>query len=577
MSFSSFILARRLKLAKASHKVKISRNNIIKTRDGISLLTDIYFPQGEENFPTILIRTPYLRKAFANFASLYAERGFIVVLQATRGTDGSGGNIDPLINERDDGLATLEWIKKQKWFDGRLGMTGPSYLGYVQWAICDKLPKNSALSIQIATSNYRQTLFPQGAVNLQLWLSWMQLIRALQNSPLIFAIRALLGLVEKRTEKAALTIPLIEADKIATGKEISFWRKWIDEDINSKDHWQNITHTKRIGKNTPPVFLISGWYDFMIDELISDYQRLLLKGQKPYLTIGSWFHMSPALFDEAARSTIFWMQAQLKNNKVNLREKPVRIFISGLNKWYEFDIFPPKPINMHKLFLTKIEQNEQMEIERKKLKIAPNKQKNMINSAGKLSIHAAQNNSEPTIYRYDPNNPTPNLGGAIFAFSGAGARNNRSLETRKDVIYFTSEKLEKAIIILGQVRVKLFARSNLENTDFFVRLCDVDKAGRSINICDGFVRITAQTHQKNKDNIWEININLHHQAHQFKKGHRLRLLIASGATPKYSRNPGTKDFLLNSAKMLVANQEIFHNKNYPSSIILPVFELDNQA
>ena len=102
-------------------------------------------------------------RALPPIGEIYAERGYNVVLQACRGTDKSGGVFDPLSHERDDGLATLDWIKQQPWFDGRLGTSGPSYLGYTQWAICDALPKHSAMAIKVTSAEFKSIVFPGGS------------------------------------------------------------------------------------------------------------------------------------------------------------------------------------------------------------------------------------------------------------------------------------------------------------------------------------------------------------------------------------------------------------------------------
>src|SRR5690606_18871334 len=120
------------------------RDLSVTAPDGVALRTEVYLPRNGVRAPTILIRVPYGLAGFGTVAELYAERGFNAVIQACRGTGGSGGDFDPLSHEREDGLATLEWVKAQPWFDGRLGLAGPSYLGYTQWAISDALPRQSA-------------------------------------------------------------------------------------------------------------------------------------------------------------------------------------------------------------------------------------------------------------------------------------------------------------------------------------------------------------------------------------------------------------------------------------------------
>ena len=164
--------------------------------DGVELSTDLFQPAAGGPHPTLLMRLPYGRDGFAGIAGTYAKRGFNVVVQACRGTEDSGGRFNPLVNERADGLATIDWLKRQPWFDGRLGLTGPSYLGYAAWAISDA-PEVKAMAIKVSSSEFRSVVFPGGAFHLGLWLSWLQTIEGLRDA-LGFSLRMFSGDIERR-------------------------------------------------------------------------------------------------------------------------------------------------------------------------------------------------------------------------------------------------------------------------------------------------------------------------------------------------------------------------------------------
>jgi len=130
-------------------------------KDGVVLRADRYTPRQARNLPTVLVRTPYGRAGYGLVGRLMAERGFQVVIQSCRGSDDSGGELNPFRGEREDGVATLEWLKTQDWFDGRLGMAGPSYLGFTQWAIArDAGPMLKAFSTQVTSSEFRSVMYP---------------------------------------------------------------------------------------------------------------------------------------------------------------------------------------------------------------------------------------------------------------------------------------------------------------------------------------------------------------------------------------------------------------------------------
>ncbi len=546
MSIASQIMSMMYQLPAAKFSVEVKHNIAILAKDGVELLADIYTPEATGPHPTLMLRTPYGRFGFGMVAQAYAERGFITVLQACRGTDGSGGVFDPLINERDDGLATLDWIYEQDWFDGRLGLTGPSYLGYAQWAICDALPKDAALSAKATASNFEEIVFPGGAFALQLWLSWLQTIHGLEHELFGMTLRMATGDVERRTEKSALTLPLSKADISAVGEQVPFWQQWFGDAIDNPPFWNERDHSSRLNKDTPPNCFVSGWYDLMIDQHLVDYQRLVKAGSTPQLTIGPWFHTDNGLQGECLKQTIAFMSAHLLNQKNSMRSMPVKFHISGLDRWHECLTFPPREALDKMLFLT------------------PDK---------KLTNRIIPR-SKNLSYTYDPSDPTPNVGGAIFAFLGAGAQDNSQLEARSDVLIFTSEPMVKNLTIVGNIKVKLFVRSSLAYTDFFARICDVDKNGVSTNICDAIIRLTPGKISADHMGIIEIDLSLHATAHAFLPGHCIRLQVSSGAHPRFARNLGTNEPIGSATRMQSAEQEVFLGSKYPSCINLPVVELN---
>lgn len=544
MSLSSYFLARSLGLPKRLSRARRMRGIRLPTRDGIELETELFEPSHTGPHPTLLMRVPYGLLGFDTIGEIYAERGYNVVLQACRGTGKSGGEFEPLVQERGDGLDTLAWIKAQPWFDGRLGTSGPSYLGYAQWAISDALPKKSAMAIKVSSAEFRSIVFPGGSFQLGLWLGWMQIIEGLRSNKLLMTRRMASGGIERRTLRASMKLPLIDADRRAVGHDTAFWKHWLTDAIGNDAFWEPLDHTHRLGTRTPPTSFLSGWYDFMLDQLLRDYESLVDAGQSPRLTIGPWAHVSPELQAESIRETLVWMNAQLLDDPSGLRDSPVRIHVGGRNQWREFDAFPPGIADTQIWHL----------------------------HPDKVLSQRPVRASPPDRYTYNPKKPTPNVGGALFAFTGAGPLDQAPLEKRNDVLVFTSEPLFSEITVIGNVRAMIYARASLPDADLFVKLCDVDEKGLSINICDGIVRKTTADPAVPHD-IWKLNFKLHATAHCFKRDHRLRLIVASGAHPRYARNTGTNEPFGTATTLLPVDIEIFHDPDHPSAIHLPVFEL----
>jgi putative CocE/NonD family hydrolase len=544
MSIGSVTLAQVWQLPPRLSGVTRTRNIRVPVDDGVTLETEHFAPRLAGEHPTILMRIPYGLRGFSTVAECYAERGYHVVLQACRGTGRSDGEFDPFAFERRDGMATLDWLKQQDWFDGRLGLSGPSYLGYAQWAISDVLPPNAAMATKVTSAEFRSIVFPGGALHLGLWLNWLQTVEGIRSDLLGFGSRMWNGGVERRTLQVSMKLPLGDADRRAVGHTVPFWQRWVHTAIGNDSFWHALDHTHRLGARTPPNHFISGWYDFMVDQLLRDYDTLVQAGQRPYLTVGPWFHVSPDLQKESMRETLTWMDAQLQGDASRLRDAPVRIHVGGLNVWCDFEQYPPGVPDIQIWHL----------------------------HPGQLLSPRPVKMSPPDTYRYDPADPTPNLGGAIFAFTGAGPVDNGPLEKRADVLAYTSDELFTALTIIGNVRVTLYARASLPTADFFVRLCDVDEQGLSTNICDGFVRMDARSPAM-PDDIWKITFRLHATAHTFMRNHRIRIVVASGAHPRYARNTGTDEPLADATTLLPAEIEIFHDPERPSTIHLPVFEI----
>ncbi len=255
-------------------------------------------------------------------------------------------------------------------------------------------------------------------------------------------------------------LPLNEVDALASGERVAFFQDWLVHDAEGDPWWNPADFSGSISEITAPVHLIGGWYDIFLPWQVNDYAALRRAGRSPYLTIGPWTHVSPGGMAVAARESLVWLEAHLKGRREHLREAPVRVFVMGANTWRDFSEWPPPGARPQRWHL----------------------------QPGRGLSPATPGASEPDRYRYDPADPTPSVGGTLLTIE-AGPQDNQPLESRPDVLTYTSAPLDQALEVIGPVRVELFVRSSLPHTDFFARLCDVDTSGRSINLCDGLLRL----------------------------------------------------------------------------------------
>jgi putative CocE/NonD family hydrolase len=538
----SRLVARMVGLPPAkTHAVMVERDLKVAMPDGVVLLADHYAPRGSKRPPTILVRCPYGRRGFFGllYGRMFAERGFQVLIQSTRGTFGSSGEFNPYRDEHDDGLATVAWLKQQPWFSGVLATNGPSYLGLTQWAIARDADSDlQAMAIQVSASNFHHRTYAGGSFGLDNALSWTHMMAFQEKRGLSNPLGA-----RSKLQPFFAHLPLRDLDQLATGQHVPFFQEWLEHSNADDAYWQQQTFDKTISEITTPINLVGGWYDIFLPWQVNDYRTLRAAGKHPFLTIGPWAHTSSGLMSTGTSEALAWFQAHLLDDRSRLRQLPVRVFVTGANKWRDLPDWPPPDVRPRSFYLQAASG------------LAPD----------------LPDASSPDHYRYDPADPTPAVAGPVL-MGKALPTDNRTLEARADVLVYTSTSLEQDLEVMGPVQAYLFVRSSLEHTDFFVRLCDVDPRGKSLNVCDALLRVQPDQPAPSNDGIFSLVIDLWPTAHRFQRGHRLRVQVSSGAHPRYVRNTGSGEPLASATKLLVAEQSIYHDPDHPSAIILPVID-----
>ncbi|BCL83054.1 X-Pro dipeptidyl-peptidase [Ktedonobacteria bacterium brp13] len=537
-------LAEWLGLPPPRYKVKAKHNLRIPMADGHVLLADHYAPRSAERLPTILIRSVWGRAwydfpsgfMYSLISSRFAEQGYHVVLQEVR-SDINGDLF--ATDERADGLATLDWLMQQSWCSGVVGMWGLSYLGSMQWAVAkDAPPCLQALTPGVTTSWMRSLFYQDDTLTLQNFIVVLALLSMGQEPfwKMVSQARRL----EQRFAAAFALVPLLETDVVASGKPNASYRKALTSPQPDSSFWRQIDYRADVSAVIIPTHLISGWHDIFLRDLLDDYTRMHDAGQRPYLTIGAWGHMDPEGGFGNIRESLIWFDAQLKGNTTRLRERPVNVYMMGSDEWHAIETWPP----------------------------VARPQCYYLHTQQQLTTQHTYTTEDtmPDHYRYDPADPTPSVGGAILD-GKCGPQDNRLLEARSDVLSYTSEPFTQELSIMGTAQLTLYVQASAASTDFFGRICDVDSDGLSLNVTDGLLHLPA-----NSDECRRITIDLLPTAHCFKTGHRLRLLVASGAHPRWVRNYGTSETIATASTMVASEQSIYHDEVYCSELRLPVYE-----
>lgn len=545
MSLASAVIARRMRLVRArTRAVDCDRDLRVPMGDGAVLLADRWVARSERGRPqpTVLLRSPYGRRQLIGllFGRLLAERGFQVVIQSCRGTFGSEGEFNPF-DERADGLATLDWLRAQEWHEGPIGMMGPSYLGLVQWAAAPDAGEDlAALAIQVSASQFHGQTYAGGSLSLETAASWLVLVAAQERrlAPLAMA-RALRRLPALFSED----LPIGDFDARATGAPVRWFREALASPGRESPYWVARDFAAGVAQVAAPVQLVGGWYDIFLPWMLEDYMSLRAAGREAEIVIGPWTHTAPGLLGAGHREGIAWLRAHVLGDDRRAHRAPVRLRMTGeptARPWREFAAWPPPGTAERRLYL---------------------------GAGGRLRDDGPGPAAETGDgYRYDPADPTPSLGGPVL-LSREPVVDNRPLEARPDVLTYTTGPLPSAVEAIGPVRVELFVRANAPWFDVFARVCDVDPAGASWNVCDALARNGEV--EAGPDGVHRVAFDLWPAGHRFAAGHAIRLQVASGAYPRYARNPGTGEDPASTTTARPVDVEILHGTRHPSVLVLP--------
>lgn len=527
-----FLRLLRRRAGAAPYEVRWERDLEIPAADGSTLLADHYAPVTDEPCPVLLVRSAYGRGFPWNslYGAGFAAHGFRVIVQSTRGTGGSGGSFHLWRNEAADGQATVDWLRKQEWFTGAFATIGPSYLSYVQWSLgLDPPPEWRAAILQVPAHDFYQGFHPDGNGAFRLELSLISGTAFFHQSAGAAAyLRALLRLT-LNLRHAVRGLPLFDAYRRALGGRRQEFEDWVSHPYSDDLFWAGSDAGPAADRMTVPVSLVSGWHDLTLEPALTQYARLRAAGQDPTLMIGPWTHTTA--FDKGWPDVFPDALEHLRVHLLGEGERSTRVRVHVDGEWRELPEWPPPSDGF-------------------RLHPRPG------GELGDLADGA-------TGFDYDPADPTPSFAGQLQSRT-QGARDNKSLEARADVLTFTTGPLPEALEIIGTPTAELYATGSTGHFDLFVRLCDVDPDGRSVNVCDGYARLTPDHADEDP-----VHIALGAAGHRFRAGHRIRLQVSGGAHPRFARNYGTGEPLGTAVRLVATRTTVHHGPEHPSALTLP--------
>ena len=541
------------------------------TRDGVELSADVWMPSEGGPFPTIIIRTPYLKTmaigdfTLAGWATYFAERGYAVVMQDTRGRGDSDGDFDFFFQEGEDGYDTIEWMAAQPWSTGDVCTAGVSYLGTDQWLAAREHPP--ALKCMVATAaagRWMHELPYYGGAWMMAWaLDW---INSTSGRNMQSANAAGIDMDSVYWHRPLLT----QDDRM--GRDMPLFNDFL-ENSTMNEYWQRLHFTAEDFRGLDlPVLHVTGWFDgdqpgamFYWDGMMAHSPA----ADEQYLLSGPWGHAETfiggtlevgemtfkpeSIVDNMVEHLAFF-DHYLKGSADSYDQPRARVYVMGAEEWREFDAYPPADAQPTDLFLSS------------------GGRANSIAGDGALAWLAPEGDTPPDRFTFDPRRPVPAALGVLPA-----GEDRTPLQRRDDVLVYTSEVIEEAVEIVGKVVVEFHAATDARDTDFVANIMDVYPDGRAVKLgpITGVVRARYRNGFDREElltpgEVARYEIDLGHIAHSFEPGHRIRIDLTSSAYPHVAPNQNTGNPVATDTEWNTARQIIHHSREYPSRIILPV-------
>jgi uncharacterized protein len=544
-------------------KTKADKGVKIKMRDGVELVADIVRPADDGKYPAILERTPYGRENFSKLSGeWWARRGYVHIVQDARGRNESDGEWVPFAHERKDGYDTIDWIAKQSWSDGKVGMIGGSYGGWVQWAAAvEAHPALKCIVPQVSPPDLFFN-FPVDHGVPMLWgaIWWSNFVKDKKTPPV--------PEIPKDLEKLK-TLPLSKVDDEVLGRNIPFYDEWLGKETPAS--FASAGFMNDMNKAKIPILHISGWWDGDGIGTKLNWAKMRALGHKDqWLVYGPWSHAfntssrfgdmdyGPDAITDLDLIYLRWFDTWLKNKPAQWgKQSKVRVFVTGANEWRELEDWPDPRSRETTLYLSS------------------EGPANGAASVGEL-VATAPGEQEPDRYTYNPASvQIPKELKEVKSFFDllAGASTVVKIEPNvNDRLVYKTPPMNDPIEIGGPIDLDLYFSTSGKDTDFFALLVDIDEKGemRSIGI-PGKIRARYLSGWEKPEPLqpgkaYKAAIALWDTAHQVKKGHRLGVIISSQMFPGYARNLNTGEPVRNATRMVAAHQTIYHDAKRPSAL-----------
>ena len=577
----------------------------VPMRDGVMLATDVYRPAAPGPHPVILQRTPYgLRLGQGCFAdglsggmAFWAEHGYVAVSQDARGTYRSEGEFRPIFQEQADGYDAVEWAAAQPWSNGRVAMTGTSYMGVTQWQAALAAPPHLVAIApgQTATDYHDHWTYVNGVFDLWFGQSWplaffapdaqRRRLIAAGEAPEAAGRAADAYLADGERRIAADWIHHAPLADFAGFRELApYYYEWLAHP-NYDDYWAAVDVEAQWEKITVPALVTGAWGDLFHIGSVRAFggmrsgagSEAARAGTMLVMTGGGGHGQEGALgFGGAGERDLRALRLRFYDHHVKGvangldREPRARLFVQvppdsgteGTGFWIEGDDFPPAGAGAVRF--------------------------NLASGGGAngrwgdgVLVRGEPPHGPDDSFVYDPRDPVPALGGGLCCLTlgfyfRSGVQDQSTVERRDDVLVYTSAPLAEDMAVVGPVRVRLWATTTARDTDFTAKLVDVHPGGFAQNVLNRVVRARFRNGSKAPPSLvepgraYEYEIDLGYAANVFRAGHRVRLDVSSSDFPHLARNHNTGGDPATDGRFEIAVQTVHHDAERPSHVELTV-------
>ncbi len=587
----------------------IDQKVMMPMRDGIRLATDIYRPKGEGKYPIVFSRTPYNFNTWVDgkmgtgpLQAAYeaVSRGYVYVVQNERGRFFSEGEWDILGTPITDGYDALEWMSKQKWSNGKVGLIGCSSTAEWQMAVASQ--NHPALAAMVAQGFgagvgrvgkfMEQGNWYRGGAQQMLFTSWLYgtqhdkmapiLPKGIQQNDLLRIQKFYDMAPEMPKVDWALGLkhlPVQDIIKNAQGAD-GIYEKMIVRKPNDPAWFNGGLYHDNMSLEVPAYWFVS-WYDVSSAPNIALFNQVRNAAKSKNVADNQYLVIAPVLhcsYKRATENTIVgersvgdarlnydeltwgWFDMLLKEqqNDFKATQPRVRYYTMGSNKWQQAESFPLPNTEIKDFFLSSAGKA------------------NTRNGDGALSL-TPPSKDIPDAFMYDPMNPVGSYGGNVCCTGNAvqgGSFDQSQMELRNDILVYTSEALSEGVEITGFIESTLFVSSTGLDTDVTIKLIDVYPDGKAYNLDETIQRLRYRDGydkevfmEKNK--VYKVDLTPMVTSNYFPAGHKIRIEVSSSNFPRFDRNLNTGGNNYDESKGIVVENKIHHSKQYPSVIKLP--------